>query len=173
LGVQQAAVKRCGHAGISLVCMSETSPVCLVHLVRLMQPNKPDRPNRPNEQDKLADSFSILLVSPCLAVPWFPPLGSPVLVKVDAVPHTARVPSQEFVVPDLAPGRKHLEPLGGNRIGGSSRPARSGRYWFRIHPLGGDCTTQGESRGSQEQGETMSMSLSYEQIAGTSYLSGT
>jgi len=35
--------------------------VCLVSLVSLMQPNKPDRPNRPNEQDRLADSFSILL----------------------------------------------------------------------------------------------------------------
>ena len=46
------------------------------------------------------------------AVPWFPPLRSTILVKVDAVPHTARVPCQEFVVPHLAPGRKLLEPLG-------------------------------------------------------------
>ena len=37
-----------------------TSPVCLVSLI---QPNTPDRPNRPNEQDRLADFFSILLVS--------------------------------------------------------------------------------------------------------------
>ena len=48
---------------------------------------------------------------PCLAVPWFPPLGSTVLVKVDTVSHTARIPSQEFVVPHLAPSRKLLEPL--------------------------------------------------------------
>jgi len=62
----------------------------------------------------LADFFSIQLEleSPCLAVPWIPPLGSPVLVKVDAVPYTTRVPSQEFVVPHFAPGRKLLEPLG-------------------------------------------------------------
>ena len=51
-------------------------------------------------------------MSPCLAVPWFPPLGSTVFVKVDTVPHTARVPSQEFVVPHFGPGRNLLEPLG-------------------------------------------------------------
>jgi hypothetical protein len=62
----------------------------------------------------LADFFSIQLEleSPCLAVPWIPPLGSPFLVKVDAVPYTTRVPSQEFVVPHFAPGRNLLEPLG-------------------------------------------------------------
>ncbi len=42
-----------------MVCLSGTSPVCLVHLVSPIQPNKPDRPNRPNEQDRLADSVSI------------------------------------------------------------------------------------------------------------------
>jgi hypothetical protein len=52
------------------------------------------------------------LVSPCLAISWFPPLRSTVLVKIDTVSHTARVPCQEFVVPHLAPGRKLLEPLG-------------------------------------------------------------
>ena len=51
-------------------------------------------------------------MSPCLAVPWFPPLRSTVLVKVDAITHTSRVACQEFVVPDLASGRKFLEPLG-------------------------------------------------------------
>jgi len=47
-----------------MVCMSKTSPVCLVYLVSLIQPNKPDRPNRRNEQDRLADFFSILLDQP-------------------------------------------------------------------------------------------------------------
>jgi hypothetical protein len=51
-------------------------------------------------------------VNPCLAVPWFPPLRSTVLVKVDAISHTARVPSQEFVVPHFTSGRKLLESLG-------------------------------------------------------------
>jgi hypothetical protein len=49
---------------------------------------------------------------PCLAVPWLPPLGPTVLVKVDAVPHASRVSRQEFIVPHLAPGWKLLEPLG-------------------------------------------------------------
>jgi hypothetical protein len=53
-----------------------------------------------------------VLASPCLAVPWFPSLRSTVLVKIDTIPHAARVPSQEFVVPHFAPGRKFLEPLG-------------------------------------------------------------
>src|SRR5437899_767303 len=48
------------HARTSMVRMSWTSPVFLVHLVSLMQSNKPDRPNRPNEQDRLAGFFSIL-----------------------------------------------------------------------------------------------------------------
>ena len=52
------------------------------------------------------------LVSPLLTVPWFPPLRSTILVKVDAVPHASRVPCQEFVVPHLVPRRKLLEPLG-------------------------------------------------------------
>jgi hypothetical protein len=54
-------------------------------------------------------SFVLLVGSAAL---WFPPLRSTVLIKVDAVPHTARVPCQEFVVPHLASGRKLLEPLG-------------------------------------------------------------
>ena len=51
-------------------------------------------------------------MSPCLAVSWFPACGFPVLVKIDAVPHTTRVPCQEFVVPHFGSGRKFLEPLG-------------------------------------------------------------
>ena len=42
---------------------------------------------------------------------WLPALGAPVFVEVDTVPHTARVPRQEFVIPHLAPSRKFLEPL--------------------------------------------------------------
>jgi hypothetical protein len=33
---------------------------------------------------RLADFFSIQLESPCLAVLWFPPLGWPVLIKLDS-----------------------------------------------------------------------------------------
>ena len=51
-------------------------------------------------------------MSPYLAVPWFPTCRSPVLVKVDAVPHTSRIPCQKFVVPHFGPVRKFLEPLG-------------------------------------------------------------
>ena len=68
--------------------------------------------NTPATPMLLADFSRILLVNPCLAVPWFPTLRSTVLVEVDAVPHTARVPSQEFVVPHLTPGGKLLKPLG-------------------------------------------------------------
>jgi hypothetical protein len=42
---------------------------------------------------------------------WLPALGAPVFIEVDAVPYTARVPRQEFVIPHLAPSRKFLEPL--------------------------------------------------------------
>ena len=48
---------------------------------------------------------------PLLAVQWFPPLGSAILVEIDTIAHTARVPSQEFVVPHLISGPKLLEPL--------------------------------------------------------------
>ena len=53
---------------------------------------------------------SVLLVGPTGL--WFPALGSPILIEIHAVAHTARVPCQEFVVPHLASGRKFLEPLG-------------------------------------------------------------
>jgi hypothetical protein len=39
-------------------------------------------------------------------------LGSPVVVKVDAVPYTTSVPSQKLVVPYFASGWKLDDPLG-------------------------------------------------------------
>ena len=51
-------------------------------------------------------------MDPCLAVSRFPALGSTVLIKVDAITYTARIPGQEFVVPHFGPGWKFLEPLG-------------------------------------------------------------
>jgi hypothetical protein len=46
----------------------------------------------------------VLLLSPCLAVSWLPPLGSTILVEIDTISDTARVSSQKFVVPNLGTG---------------------------------------------------------------------
>jgi hypothetical protein len=54
---------------------------------------------------------SILLMNPHLAVPWFPPLRSPVLIEIYAIAHASRVPCEEFIVPHFTPARKPLEPL--------------------------------------------------------------
>jgi hypothetical protein len=51
-------------------------------------------------------------VSLCPAVPWFPSGRPSVLVEVHAIPHTTRVPRQEFIVPHFNFGRKLFEPLG-------------------------------------------------------------
>lgn len=54
--------------------------------------------------------MSGLLVGP--AALWFPPLGSTILVKIDAIAYAARVSGQEFVFPDLGSSLKFLEALG-------------------------------------------------------------
>jgi hypothetical protein len=59
-----------------------------------------------------SDFFSILLTSSCLAVPWFPSLGSLVLIEIHAIANASRPSGKEFVVPYLGPVRRLLQALG-------------------------------------------------------------
>ena len=117
MSIQQTAEKICDmpefHSPASLGEWDQTlqdSRARLAGLARQLESGLASRARRALE--RLADFFSIQLESPCLAVPWIPPLGSPVLVKVDAVPYTTRVPSQKLVVPYFASGGKLADPLG-------------------------------------------------------------
>jgi hypothetical protein len=68
-----------------------------------------------------------------LTVSWFPSLGSTILVKIDAIPYAARVPGQEFVIPDLGSSLKFLEALGVTESAGHvilRNPAYTGFEFF-------------------------------------------